>query len=101
MDYPTFDKIELFLSKTGQKGSDLLSVLGKQVSFIQAYDSEVGQQLLKDVIALMEHHLEAIIEEKATPEERAEFRVLRKILFKWSERINAYRANVDKINRVK
>lgn len=94
--------VELFLAIHGQKGSKTLSLLGKFQPFYNAINSEIGRELLKDVQIKMEYLLECIIRESypkkmSETHVKAEYRVLRDILYKWSERIEKYLMAKNKI----
>jgi len=86
-----------FLKKRGTYGANLLSVLGKQKQFVDALNTEIGKELLKDAMALMEDRLTRIIEEKSTEAERAEYRALNKIISAWSARLSSYYKGLDQI----
>lgn len=92
------EKVERLLVKTGKRGAQLLSVLGKQASFVRALESEIGQQLLKDALSITEGLLEKIISEEANESERAEYRALKKILITWAQRVETYQRNLEKLN---
>lgn len=81
----------------------IMSILGKKQPFYQAIRSEIGQELLKDVIYRLELLLEKIIEDdpnkKITNQEKTEYRVLKKIAETWSLRIQKYLDKVDKLKR--
>ena len=91
------EKVERLLLKTGKRGAQLLSVLGRQQSFIRAIESEIGRELLKDALSITEGLLEKIISEEAVEAERAEYRAFKKILITWAQRIETYQRNLEKI----
>ena len=96
----TFDRIEKFLAVHGQRGAKTLSMAGKQRVFAQAISSEIGQQLLNDVMVEMEVLLEKIIELKASKTEIMEYKTLRKILNKWTKKIFLFEEAKKKIKEV-
>ena len=59
----------------------------------------VGQDIMRDAINQMEGLLEKIVNEESTDAERAEYRAYRRILDRWTERINRYKTMVDEINQ--
>ena len=89
--------IEKFLSVHGQRGAKTLSLAGKQRGFIEALSSDVGQEILKDVMVKMEILLENIIQEKSTNKERAEYRNLRDIFNRWAKKIMLFEEAKKKI----
>ena len=97
----TIDSIEKFLAIHGQRGAKTLSLAGKQRPFIEALSSEIGQELLRDLMVRMEVILDKIIEETVTKVELAEYRVLRDIFNKWAKRIMIFEETKKKIKEVR
>jgi len=93
----TIADIEKFTATHGQNGAKTLSLLGKNNSFYKAINSEIGQTLMTDLMVQMEYLLDRIINEKASPEERAEYRVSRKLLIKWADKIKTYQELKNKV----
>ncbi len=91
------DEMRSFLAKSGEHGTKLLSVLGRQHRFLSACETEVGRELLRDALSRADVLLEKIVDESATVEERAEFRVLKRLLLVWAERIQLYFKNLEKL----
>ena len=81
----------------GERGSKVLSIAGKHLSFYLAIKSSMGKEILHDSMIQMERLLEKIIKVKATKEELAEYRVLRKIVSRWSDRIALYEQSIQTI----
>jgi len=65
----------------------LFANLNKVRPFQEAIKSEIGKELLRDVTNDMDLIIEKIINEKASDEELAEYRALRRIAFRWANRI--------------
>jgi len=86
----TAEQLADYLKRKGRAGSQTLSVLGKYQPFIEAINSEIGQQILKDAIGLHESLLFKVADLTATPDETMEYKAIRKIILKWSERIATY-----------
>ena len=80
--------------KMGQKNaSQLLSVLGRDKQFINALDTPLGQELLKDATKCVEDKISLILQEKDEPKDRAELKAYLAIITKWSGIINQYNKN--------
>jgi hypothetical protein len=73
--------------------SALLSVLGKDKQFVNAIESPVGQELLKDAVSCIEDKIRLILAEKDTPKDRAELQAYLSITKKWQVTINRYNKN--------
>lgn len=95
----TYADIEKFLAVHGQKGAKTLSELSKRNDFAQAITDPIGQSLMKDLMTQMEMLLEKIIIEKASSEEKAEYRVCRKLFNEWVRKIKEYRNLKNKIKQ--
>jgi len=94
---PSSQQIEKFLYTHREKAGKVISVLAKRSKFKTAIETEIGQELMLDALTCMEELLDKIIMEKATKEEKADFRALRKIMTKWQDKIAAYNKAVFKV----
>jgi hypothetical protein len=82
--------VQKFLAIHGKKGVKTLSLLGKNQPFYNAMQSDVGQEILRDVMRKMEILLDKIVAMKASDYEVMEYKTLKGLLLNWSERINAF-----------
>jgi len=96
---PGSQQIDMFLKKHGRTGSRVLSFLGFHRAFIQAISSEIGRELLKDLMSLMDNRLDLIINMEAGDNEKAEYRAYLKLFNIWAGRIQKYNQFIDKINK--
>jgi hypothetical protein len=86
--------------KMGSKNaSALLSVLGKNKQFLSALDTDVGQELLKDAVLVIENKIKLILDEKDKPKDRAELQAHLHITRKWSERLNRYNQDKERFDK--
>lgn len=93
----TIETINKFRSIHGQSGAKTLSLAGKYLVFTEALSSEIGQEILRDVMIKMEILLEKIIEETASKKEHAEYRVLKDIFNRWAKKIAIFEEAQKKI----
>ena len=101
-DRITEEDIRRYTKKRGaQNTSRLLSILGKKKQFLNAWESPVGQELMTHLLIDAESLLEKIIKEEATPEEIAEFRVIRRWLVSVEEKITSYYSDLNNLKGVK
>jgi len=83
--------------KMGQdNASKLLSALGRDKQFLNAIETPIGQELLKDATMCVEDKLVLWLNNKATPEDRAEVKAYLNIINKWQGVINRYYKNKEK-----
>lgn len=94
----TKEEADLFLTKFKKRGERTLSLLGKQQEFIKAMSSDIGQQILNDLIQEHELLLDKIASIKATDEEKMQYKVVRQMLMLWSNRLAAF---TDLIKEIK
>jgi hypothetical protein len=90
--------IEDYVARHNSKScARVMSVLGKKQPFYQAIRSEIGKELLKDVIVRMETLLEKAIDDEITDKEKAEYRVLKGLAETWATRIHGYLGKIHKL----
>lgn len=95
----TAEQFANFLRKRGKYGQQTIEVLNKHMPFVEAIETEIGRELLKDAVGLHEALLMKVADLTATPEETMEYKAVRKILLKWSERIAAYNKEFEEIQK--
>ena len=97
MQHATSDEIELFLKKMGKRGMDVLSTLGKLQPFVDAMKTDLGQALLGELSNTYEQLLEKVSNVSATPEERMEFTITKRILLNYAQKISDYETRIKVI----
>jgi hypothetical protein len=86
--------------KMGQENaSKLLSALGRDKQFLNAIETPVGQELMKDATASIEDKLVLWLQDKDTPEDKAEVKAYLKIINKWQTTISRYNKNKEKFTK--
>ena len=86
--------------KMGQENaSKLLSALGRDKQFLNAIETPIGQELLKDATSSIEDKLVLWLQNKATDEDRAETKAYLNIINKWQSVINRYYKNKEKFTK--
>jgi hypothetical protein len=94
-------KLDQLSRKMGNKqASVFLSVLGRDLQFLNAINSAIGQEIYKDLIILAENIVQKIIDEKDEPKDRAELRAYLNIMKSWNQRIDNYYEKKDKFNKL-
>lgn len=79
----------------------VLAYLHRNAAFREAFESEIGQELLKDALERMEELHIKLIEHTEEIEERVEFDFLLKHVRKQSSKIRGYLNQVNKIKENK
>jgi len=89
------DDIERFTKKHGaEKCSRLLSALGKDKQFINAWETPAGKEILGHLLLLVDIKLDLIIAEKSDEKDRAEYRVCLELLRNFEDRIYSHAKNL-------
>jgi hypothetical protein len=94
----TADQLANYLKSTGRTGSRTIQVLGKYQSFMDAIGSSLGQEILADAIKRHDMLLDRIASLDATDGEKGEYKALREVILRWSEKIAVYEANLKNLN---
>lgn len=94
---PSITEVEKFLLDNGKRGSMTIKLLAKLSPFIQAMNSPIGREILKDDIDRHEELLNKIYNENATPQEMAEFRFLKGRLQTISQRFSQYVSKAQEV----
>jgi hypothetical protein len=91
------DKCLDLLKEKGKAGARTLEILGKNYEFLRVFNTEVGYEILKDACAMHSDALNKISEFTATDEDKATFKAIQKIIFRWAKRLNDYEAQLGKV----
>ena len=95
---PTIEDIEKYTDKHGsQKTGRLLSVLGKDKLFIDAWETPAGKDIMGELLSMADEGLDSIINETADDRIRAEYRVCMTLLKYFQNRINRYGKNFKEL----
>lgn len=95
----TADQLSTYLRTFGKRGQVNLSILGRVSRFVEAMRTEVGKEMLLDLANEHERLLARVASLSASEEEKAEYRVIRALLTKWSQKISFYYEETDKIRK--
>lgn len=100
MQVKPFDEaVNRYQQKYGKRAAETLSILGKRVDFVQAFENKLGQELLADAIERIQYLLEKVYNEEATDIDRADMRAYKRIVDRWVNRINDYNNKVGEIEK--
>ena len=77
--------------------SKLLSIIARKRKFVDQINTELGQILFGRITTRLEELFEKIAEEKADEKEKMEFRVTRRLIESWAERMDEYVKSKNKM----
>lgn len=81
------DVAKIVKKKGLNNAKTFLDVLSRNRQFKAANETPIGQELMTDLLRILKDGIELILSNKDTPETRAEIKVCREILARWSNRI--------------
>lgn len=95
----TAEQLANYLRRKGREGSQTIAVLNRYQPFVEAINSEMGKEILRDAITVHESLLMKVADLTATPEETMEYSAIRKIIMRWSERIAKYEKSMEELTK--
>ncbi len=104
MEFETLTSIEIdkYISIMGKRGGEILSILGRLHPTFETYiNTMIGKEILMTDINRMGELLEKIYNEDVTPQEKAEFRYLKKVRLPYiMGKLDVYFKKVNEIKKV-
>ena len=97
IERPEVDKLIDYVKARGKSGERTIKILGKNLKFLSAFNTEIGTEVLSDVVSMHSQAAEEIIVKGETPELRAKIIVLNELINKWSDKINAYQEALKRV----
>jgi len=101
IEKPQVDKLIEYVKTRGKSGERTIKILGKNFRFLSAFNTELGEQILSDVVSMHSEVSDIIITKGETPELRAKINVLGEIINKWSDKINGYYEALKRVDESK
>ena len=89
--------VEVFLRKTKKRGAMILDIMGRHQPFQEAMEDPRFQEIVKDPVIRMDELSRKILDDTATPAEKAKFTAYKEILADWAERKSKYDRGVAEI----
>lgn len=81
------------------KTKRILEIVGNEAHLVDALNTDIGREIAKDALDQLDAIQAKIINETATEADRAEFRVLRRILRNWLVKVDGYYKALSQIRR--
>jgi hypothetical protein len=95
----TLERLEAFIHKVERRrAKDVVAMMSKSQPFIESIRTELGQQLLKDVVARQAELLEKVYDGTLSEDDRHELRALKIIQERWETKIVNFIKVLDEIN---
>ena len=99
MELEHSELIRKLYNRSAKRGAMMLEVVAKQYRFIEIILSPVGKELLADLIEMHDDLLAKIYSDTATELDKAEFRVVKVLIQRWINKINAYQEGMKAIEK--
>jgi hypothetical protein len=96
---PEVQKYMDYVRTKGRSGDRTVEILKDNEAFLASFNTQIGFELLKDLCGKHEELLNKISRLDADVNDRVEYKVVKDLIIKWSDRINAYIKAVDTINK--
>ena len=98
IEKPEVGQLIDYVKSKGKAGSRTVEILSKNYKFLTAFQTEVGYELLKDLCSRHETLLGKVSDMEVTDAEKMEYKVVKDLILKWSDRISAYYGAVKTVN---
>lgn len=86
----TLTQVNSFLMKNKKRGEMALSFLGQYQGFIHAWNTDVGKEILGDLVTRYETILKAMAELTVTDQQKIEFTVVKTLLTTYGDKVDKY-----------
>lgn len=90
-------RFDSFRAAEGRKLENILLSLSKKESFVEALSTQLGQELLADVLRMYEQKLDKVINGKATERDKEALVIFKCLAGLWADRINSYNRELQLI----
>ena len=94
---PDPDLLLTYIKTQGLRGKRSVEILSKNLHFLDVFNTEIGFQLLNDLVMMHSDALKAICDFSATEEHKMRFQILEELILRWMVKIKAYEDTLIKI----
>lgn len=103
MNIPTIEDAQIKKLRQTARGNKTLESLASDLIFIDVFNTQIGKELLKDLVSAHDVLLNVISDPglDATVEQKAEYKIVRAMIKTWSGRIERYLKSVGEIQAKK
>jgi hypothetical protein len=97
-DTPDPDLLLNYVKTQGLRGKRSIEILSRNLHFLDVFNTEIGFQLLNDLVMMHSQALEKICAFDSKPEERMRYQCLEELIMRWNSKIKAYEDTLGKID---
>jgi hypothetical protein len=94
-------EVKAYIEEFPKRADVKLGFLLKNKAIVAAYETPIGQDILRFLIQEHEELFEKITQLKATDEEKLRFQVLRDVIWRIADRIKRYNKQVEDVKQLK
>ena len=98
---PDGNKLIDYVKTRGKRGQRTIEILGRNLKFLDAFNTPVGFEILKDLCQMHEQMFDKIAALTASDEDKIRYKVLQELINRWSESIAAYYSTLEVVEKVK
>ena len=88
-------RFDAFRASEGKKVEAILLSLSKKEAFVKALSTELGQELMRDLLRMYERKLELVIDGKASERDKEALVIFKCLAGLWADRINSYNHELE------
>ncbi len=96
---PEQEKLINYIKTRGNTGNRTLEILGKNLKFIDALNTEVGLELLKDLVSMHEETFQKVASLDATDADKIKYKLLQSLINRWAIHIAHYLEAVERVSK--
>jgi hypothetical protein len=96
-DTPDPQKVLEYVQTRGVRGKSSIEVLSRGLHFLDVFNTDIGFQLLCDLVMIHSQKLEKICSLEATEYEKLEYKICGELIDKWAQKINTYMKTTHEI----
>jgi hypothetical protein len=96
-DSPDPRKIMEYVRTRGVQGKKSIEILSKGLHFVDVFNTDMGFQLLCDLVMMHSQLLEKICSLEATDNDKIEYKICEELIFRWSRKIKAWEDEIKKV----
>jgi len=99
IETPDADKLVSYVLSRGDAGKQTVKLLKNNLHFLDALNTPVGLDVLKDLCTMHETLIPICLSPDATERNKIKLQIIIELINRWAERIDTYYKALEKINK--
>jgi len=97
---PNGEELADYIRTRGNSSKKTLEILATNLHFIDAINTEVGGEVLKDLVQMHKEAFLKIAELGASDEDKVRYKVLQDLINRWSKRVADYYQTLERVDKL-